>query len=178
MPTTSVVVQHSARWLPACRTFSCGDADLDSFLSDDSLRLQNEHVARTFLSVARTDGRILGYVTVLNDAVHLLTREKKKLGLASDDHPVVPALKIARLGVASEYARSGLGTALVRHAYFSAQRSDASGGCRLLTVDAYRQAVSFYERLGFQRNRSPEYRDRENPSLRLDVFAPELPDWI
>jgi hypothetical protein len=54
-------------------------------------------------------------VTLLADAVVLKTNERKRLKLLSDDHPVIPALNIARLGVASgvrERVR-GIGQALV-----------------------------------------------------------------
>lgn len=157
--------------------FSCGDEDLDGFLKDDAWRLQQQHVARTYLARDNQSGAVLGYMTLLNDAVRLLTRERKKLGLASDDHPIVPAIKIARLGVSLNARGRGIGVTLVRAAYSAVQRTDPSSGCRLLTVDAYPEAVAFYERLGFEANRSTEYRDRENPSLRFDVFATETPDW-
>jgi hypothetical protein len=48
-------------------------------------------------------------------------------------------------------------------------------GCRLLTVDAKVnpgvQLSRFYEALGFMPNRAKNYRDRQNPSLRIDVFG-------
>ncbi len=165
-------------WGDYLGAFDCGDLDLNSFLVEDATRLERERVARTTLAVQPDSGEILGYVTVLNDAVRLLTRERKRLGLASQDHPVIPALKIARLGVAEGTTHRGIGTALVRDSYFAAQESAASGGCRLLTVDAYPTALPFYEKLGFEKNRSPEYQSRENPSLRFDVFSPKLPSWI
>lgn len=158
--------------------FSCGDDDLDDFLRNDAWRLQKQHVARTYLARDHQTGAVLGYTTLLNDAVRLLTRERKKLGLASDDHPIVPAIKIARLAVSVDARGRSIGLTLVRAAYSAAQRADIASGCRLLTVDAYPESVAFYERLGFEANRSTEYRDRENPSLRLDVFATETPGWI
>lgn len=94
----------------ATKTFTCGDEDLDSFLSEDALRLEREHVARTTLALDPDTGEVLGYVTVLNDAVRLLTRERKRLGLATNDHPVIPALKIARLAVAQLASSRGIGT--------------------------------------------------------------------
>jgi hypothetical protein len=58
--------------------------------------------------------------------------------------------------------------------YQTAERA----GCRLLTVEAYPEAVAFYDRLGFLRNRSKEYRERTHPSMRLDLFANAMPGWL
>ncbi len=102
--------------------FECGDADLDEFIRADATRLSAEHIVQTYLARRASSGRrVLGYVAVLSDAVRLETRERKKLRLASSDHPIVPALKIARLAVANDFQRhGGIGTALVRFAYVTA----------------------------------------------------------
>jgi GNAT superfamily N-acetyltransferase len=164
--------------IPYLSEFRCGDSDLDEFLSDDAWRLQIEQVAVSYVAWSADGSQVLGYATLLVDGVHLQTRERKSLGLASQDHPVVPALKIARLAVGQQAQRTGVGIRLVATAFAAARLLAEQAGCRLLVVDAYPTAVSFYQKLGFRHNRSPEYRDRENPSLRLDVFAPELPTWL
>ncbi len=157
--------------------FSCGDADLDEFLREDALRLDAARAARTWL--AFHDADLVGYITLLCDAIILETRERKGLALRHEDHPVIPALKVARLGV-SEVFRSthrGVGEALMQFAFSTALSLSKRVGCRLLTLDAYAQSVAFYERLGFIRNRAKEYRDRPNPSMRFDLHASRLPDW-
>jgi ribosomal protein S18 acetylase RimI-like enzyme len=159
--------------------FSCDDDDLNDFVRTDALRLQNEHATQCYLARRESTGaRVLGYVALLTDAVLLESKERKGLGLR-DAHPVVPALKIARLGVSHDLQRgNGIGTALVRFAYFKGIEIAESVGCRLLTLDAYPQSVGFYEKLGFVCNRSKEYRDRAHPSMRLDVFSEMSPDWL
>lgn len=158
--------------------FDCGESDLNDFLRNDAQRLQQENVARTYLAIAKDSGQLLGYCTLLSDSLHLLTRERKSLGLATEDHPIIPATKIARLGVSVEAQRTGAGKFMVKAAFAIAREVADLSGCRLLTVDAYPDALSFYEKLGFIRNRSPNYRGRENPSLRLDLFGRQMPDWL
>lgn len=162
----------------AIAAFSCGDADLDAFLRDDAARLDAQHVART--SLARYDGALVGYITLLCDAIVLETRERKSLSLYHGDHPVIPALKIARLGVSETFRAThrGAGEALMRYAASMAAALEELAGCRLLTLDAYAESAAFYERLGFVRNRAKEYREREHPSMRLDLYAPTLPAWV
>jgi ribosomal protein S18 acetylase RimI-like enzyme len=159
--------------------FTCGDADIDDFLATDAHRLQRHHAVSTYLARrVATGADVLGFVSLMTDAVKLQTRERKGLLLKSADHPIVPALKIARLGVSTRLQRgSGIGTALVRFAFVTGQEIAESAGCRLLTLDAYPAALDFYERLGFARNLEKEYRERVRPSLRLDLFPLVEPEW-
>ena len=74
--------------------FSSGDHDIDDFLKSDALRLERLHVARTYLAWYGSSPELVGYVSLMADAIVLQNRERKKLKLASDDHPVVPAIKV------------------------------------------------------------------------------------
>jgi ribosomal protein S18 acetylase RimI-like enzyme len=158
--------------------FSCGDGDLDDFLQTDAARLHSENIVRTYL--AQYEGELVGYVSLLVDAVVLETRERKKMALGAHDHPIVPALKVARLGVSESFREKtrGVGEALMRFAFLRALDLADHVGCRLLTVDAYPASVGFYERLGFVRNRAKEYAAKAHPSMRLDVFGPVWPGWV
>lgn len=161
----------------AVAMFSCGDTDLDEFLRDDALRLDAARAARTWLALY--ESRLVGYITLLCDAIVLETRERKGLTLRHEDHPVIPALKVARLGVSEAFRamHRGVGEALMHFAFATGLSLSARVGCRLLTLDAYAQSVAFYERLGFVRNRAKEYRERQNPSMRFDLYAAALPPW-
>lgn len=59
-----------------------------------------------------------------------------------------PALKVGRLGVTKNFIRSGIGSILLDFikTYFIKNRRT---GCRFLTVDAYQDAVPFYDKNGF-----------------------------
>jgi ribosomal protein S18 acetylase RimI-like enzyme len=168
----------------AFTSFSCGDADLDDFIRSDALRLHALNVARTY--VAHYDGHACGYVALMADAIVLKPNERKRIrandgnALTFDDHPVVPALKIARLAVnkSTRDGSRGIGEALVRFSFLTALDLAELAGCRLLTLDAYQQSLGFYERLGFVRNLDRAYADRDNPSMRLDLFAAKPPDWL
>ena len=160
--------------------FSSGDHDIDDFLKSDALRLERLHVARTYLAWYGSSPELVGYVSLMADAIVLQNRERKKLKLASDDHPVVPAIKIARLGSSVSFRahHRGVGKALVAFAFVTGLSVEESSGCRLLTLDAYPDSVPFYKKLGFVFNRAADYRDRRNPSMRLDLFSVEEPPWL
>lgn len=162
----------------ALSAFSCGDADLDDFFRTDALRLEQQHVVRNFAAIY--DGQLVAAVSLMADAVILETRERKRLALSSQDHPVIPALKIARLAVSAAFRSShrGMGTMLIRFAHAQALMISRHVGCRLLTVDAYPESITFYEGLGFARSRAKVYRDREHPSMWLDILQPQLPPGL
>jgi len=170
--------------ISAFAAFSCGDDDLDDFIRSDALRLQSLNVARSY--VAWYEGHARGYVTLMADAVVLKPNERKKLrdgagnALAFEDHPVVPALKIARLAVCKELrsGHRGIGEALVRFSYYTGLDLSEIVGCRLLTLDAYPGALPFYEKLTFIRNLDAAYASKPRPSMRLDLFAATTPSWL
>jgi ribosomal protein S18 acetylase RimI-like enzyme len=172
--------------LAGASRFSCGtseeDEDLNSFLRDDALRLQERRIVNTFVAYHGEVGSsvLVGYVSLLADAIRLETREKKRLDLAHDDHPFVPAVKIARLAVDAAFGRRfrGTGEALMRFACGRALSVAELAGCRLVTLDAYPKSVGFYEKLGFKRSRSKEHAAKEHPSMWLDLFAPAPPAWL
>lgn len=144
--------------------FESGDAELDAFLARDALRLQDQRVVQVYLAVY--EDVIGGYVALLADAVVLQTRERTKLRLATEDHPAVPAVKVARLAVSRPLRERtrGIGEHLMRFAVFQALAVSESVGCRLLTVDAYAGAIDFYEHLGFIENKSRSIPTNLDPS--------------
>jgi GNAT superfamily N-acetyltransferase len=58
-------------------------------------------------------------------------------------------MKIGRLGVSNKMQGKGIGRHLVGFVIELAIIQNEVCACRLLTVDAYRQSLSFYENLGF-----------------------------
>lgn len=159
--------------------FTAGDADLDDFLKSDAWRLQELNVVKTFLALHKTEG-LVGYISLLADAVTLETKERKKLKLSHQDHPVVPALKVARLAVREDFRAKyrGGGEALMRFAFDQGNDLAELVGCRLLTLDAYPQSIEFYKKLGFVENKAKVYEAKTHPSMRFDLFAPTLPAWV
>jgi len=166
--------------------FSCGateeDEDLNDFLRSDALRLHERNIVATFVAYYGEVGSavLIGYVSLLADAIKLETKEKKRLELAHDDHPFVPAVKVARLAVDDAFKRRyrGTGEVLMRFACGRALNVAELAGCRLITLDAYPKSVGFYEKLGFKRSRAKEYAAKEHPSMWLDLFAPRPPPWL
>ncbi len=187
-PSRLEILKLQPEDLAHANDFSCGtseeDEDLNDFLRSDALRLQARNIVTTFVAYYGEVGAglLVGYVSLLADTIKLETKEKKRLDLAHDDHPFVPALKVARLArrmrrSAGAQRIEAPAEALVRFACERAFHVAELAGCRLITLDAYPKSVGFYEVLGFKRSRSKEYAAK-HPSMWLDLFGSEPPRWL
>ena len=141
------------------KPFDCEDDDLNDFLFNKALLYQKELLATTF--IVESEERTLGYYSVLNDSLQLKeedfpSKSKYKKFLSHlIPHPKrhlksVPAVKIGRLAIDKTYKGKGLGSILLEGIINEAIELNKRQACRLITVDAYRQALPFYERFGFQ----------------------------
>ena len=95
-----------------------------------------------------TNGKsILGFVTVsiavlVNDDIENIL--KKRL----PNYPL-PVLKISRLAVDKKYQNLGIGRKLLKAMFEFAIEQKNKTGCIGVVVDAKKEAVSFYKKLGF-----------------------------
>jgi GNAT superfamily N-acetyltransferase len=138
--------------------FDCGDIDLNDFLHNDAKNYLKSMLAITYL--LKVDDDIAAYFCLSYDSLTrslILTDEEKtlwnKVGRKIPNNKrrrTYPAVKIGRLAVSKKYAGNGIGQFLIlsiREMYINEQHHAA---CRFVTVDAYRSALSFYERNDFR----------------------------
>jgi GNAT superfamily N-acetyltransferase len=80
---------------------------------------------------------------------------------------------VGRLGVHKDFHGQGIGRALMQYSVAVAFRmnSELSVGCRFITVDAYTNSISFYERLGFIRSQHKVYKKRKYPNMYYDIVS-------
>jgi GNAT superfamily N-acetyltransferase len=81
---------------------------------------------------------------------HCQATKKKKAFPQSKHLRYYPAVKIARLGVSSDFTRLGIGSEIIEFlkVFFIIRNKT---GCRYITVDAYnnQKTIKFYEKNGF-----------------------------
>ena len=141
------------------KSFDCGDDDLNDFLFNKALLYQKELLATTF--IVENEERTLGYYSVLNDSLQLKEEDfpskskYKKFLSYLIPHPKrhlksVPAVKIGRLAIDKTYKGKGLGMVFIRNIILDCVELNRKIACRLITVDAYKDALPFYQRLGFE----------------------------
>ena len=140
------------------KPFDCEDDDLNDFLFNKALLYQKELLATTF--IVENEERTLGYYSVLNDSLQLKEEDfpskskYKKFLSYLIPHPKrhlksVPAVKIGRLAIDKTYKGMGLGRMIIENLVEECLELNKKIACRLITVDAYKDALPFYQRLGF-----------------------------
>ena len=124
--------------------FRSGDEALDLYFHRYAGQNQfRHHIGVTYVAVE--DGRLLGFATV---SAATLDADDLPGGRKMPPYPL-PALRVARLGVAEAEQGRGLGLALLRFCIELAEKMRDELGCVGVVVDAKPGAVEFYRRLGF-----------------------------
>lgn len=139
-------------------SFCCGDEDLNDFFFNDSKPYLKIHLATTHFFL---DGeKVVAFFSISHDSLRherdlLGSRreykdfKKEEMGLPFQAyHTDIPAVKVGRLGISTEYQRMGFGSQLLDFIKYSVY-DKRFAGCRLITVDAYNDAVGFYKKNKF-----------------------------
>ncbi len=134
--------------------FDCGDADLNEFLHNDSKNYLNQLLAVTYL--LETEEETVAFYSVSNDKISVQDfdnpnqwkRRVRRFLPQGKALRSYPAVKIGRLGVSETYKNKGIGRALLDYIKILFIDNNRTG-CKYITVDAYAQSLSFYEKNGF-----------------------------
>ena len=141
------------------KPFDCEDEDLNDFLFNEAVSYQKELLATTF--VMENDKQTLGYYSLLNDSLQLkeemFTSKSQFRKFLRELMPypkrhlkTIPALKIGRLAIDKTFKGKGLGSVIMANIIGRCIKMNEEQACRLITVDAYKQAVPFYQKMGFK----------------------------
>jgi len=128
--------------------FDCGDQDLKAYLRYTARQHSEKGTARTFVAVDDTNpSEILGFFTLVSCEIFA---EKLPRKFAKKYPSRAPAVKLARLAVASHLQRKGLGSYLLLDALDRVLRVAEHLGIIGFFVDAkHEEAAKFYRRFGF-----------------------------
>ncbi len=81
----------------------------------------------------------------------------------------LPALLLARMGVHQDYRKCGLGKAMMRKIFATAQELSKKVGFRFIFVDSKPQSAGFYRCFGFVQNNCMKYKGRDIINMTLDL---------
>ncbi len=150
--------------------FNCGDDDLNDYFHNDCAKYKAELLTKTYCFHTEQDADIIALVDFCNDSLARQAIDKPNLRQIHHNkrgYRVYPAVKITRLGVDEFMQGSGIGSILLQliKEFFT---TDNRSGCRFITVDAYREAVPFYQKNGFMLAKLEEdEEDRHSSTLPL-----------
>ena len=122
---------------------------MDNYLRRQASQDARRRVARIFVAVGDTPGRVAGYYTLSAASIE---KEDLPADLARRlPHYPVPAAVLGRLAIDSTYQGRGLGELLLLDATRRVVRASATIAVYAIVVDAKNErARAFYERYGFR----------------------------
>jgi GNAT superfamily N-acetyltransferase len=130
----------------AVENFTCGQPELDRFLTRHALQAQQANSSQTYVAVR--DNEVIGFDTIVAGEVqHAGAPERVVKGMPR--HPI-PLLVLARLAVHAKAQGHGIGAGLLLDALGRTLQVADIVGVRALAVHAKdEQAAAFYRHFGF-----------------------------
>lgn len=130
----------------AVEDFTCGQPELDRFLTRHALQAQQAGSSLTY--VALSDNAVIGfYSLVVGEVRHADAPERVVKGMPR--HPI-PLMVLARLAVHSDWQGRRIGAGLLLDALMRTLQAADIGGIRALAVHAKDEpAADFYRHFGF-----------------------------
>jgi hypothetical protein len=137
--------------------FNCGNNDLDEFFQKDALVNETHLLGKSYV-LTRDKYRTslerppIALICLCNGSIHMSQMENFEKQKGVTYYEYLPAAKIARLGVHKDFQGNDIGhlvMTMIKSIFLTKNRT----GCRILTVDAYKdpRVVKFYKDNEFSR---------------------------
>ncbi len=131
--------------------FDCGQTEVNDYLKNKALIQEKEKISKIY--IIHKDKNIIAYSAIF--CSHLFLRLLKK-----NIEFRVPGICIGQLGVDREFQNKGIGKTLIQHAISLVDKINTYSGCRIIFVDAYDNAIEYYEKLNFRLVQSKPNRNK------------------
>lgn len=155
------MVPYTGEVADYCDPFSCGDADLDEFFSNDVFLYEEELLGKTYCWINKANQReIVAIATLSYDGIKTYTLDNPSRNSLQRKipqpkrHRSYPAVLIGRLGVNKSFQGHGLniGTQLMKALKYWFVDENNKAACRYMLVDAYNtdSTIHYYLKNGFK----------------------------
>jgi len=128
------------------KTFDCGNEMINTFVHKSLKKRVKKHLSQAYVLLDEKES-FVGFYTLDTFSITRDTFELQEK--ASGLPPVVPVVKLDMLGVDKSLQKQGIGKRLLRDALLKVVDISKIAGCAGLYLLAEKEAVSFYEKLGF-----------------------------
>lgn len=134
-----------------------GFSSTNDLLNDYLSKFAYNHCVKNGISktfVLLENEIIVSYITLTIDMIAITDQDdsyniyKTYCDLSDGFKYPIPAIKIARLATDRNHSKKGFASILFKYSEVKAYITQGHEGCRLITIDAEKEAVSFYEKMG------------------------------
>lgn len=146
------------------------DRPLTNFLKRTALKSSRANLTQTYVLKHSGQCHVIAFMTIMCAEIALERAYHIDDKVGADRYEYQPAIRIARLAVATDAQRSGYGKNLVELAInIALDQIQPIAGCRFLILDAKQKSVSFYEAIGFRMLDTIENRQANTPLMFMDL---------
>ncbi len=151
-----------------CKSFKCGDKDLDDFFTEDAFLQSEELLCKNYcFSLVDDPTQLVAVFTLSNDSIKKIPGSRKKKVEKNIPREKIyssyPAVMIGRLGISQDFQSKHLGSDVL--SFIKAWFVDPLNktGCHFLLVDSYNKErnLKFYQNNEFKFLFSTEEQERE-----------------
>jgi len=127
------------------KEFDCNNEMINKFVHKSLKKRVKKHLTQAY--VLLEDERFVGFYTLdtFSIAKDNFELENKPSGLP----PIVPVVKLSMLGVDKTLQGQGIGKRLLKDVFLKVYQVSQLAGCTGVYVLAEKEAIQFYENLGF-----------------------------
>lgn len=172
--------------LTQCKSFDCGNSDLNEFFAQDVLNYTSELLGKSYCFTLDADeSQIVAAFTISNDSIKTYSLPNARKKKVNADIPrqkqmkSYPAVLIGRLGVNSDFRRiegeeKSVGDQLMDFIKSWFIDKGNKTGCRFIVVDSYNEIspLKYYKRNGFIELFSSEEQEKEYTNFPSEEALP------
>ena len=146
MPRLRLVTFDATTTYKNIKSFDCGNEMINTFVYKSLKKRVKRHLSQAYVLLDDKEN-FLGFYTLDTFSIsrEIFELSDKPSGLP----PVVPVIKLNMLGVDKSLQKQGIGKKLLQDALLKVVDISKIAGCKGLYLLAEKDAVSFYEKLGF-----------------------------
>jgi len=130
------------------KEFDCNNKMINRFVKKNLKKRVKRHLSQAYVLLDENE-RFVGFYTLDSFAIAKndfeLEENKPSLGLP----PIVPVVKLSMIGIDKSLQGKGLGKRLLRDVFLKVYQISQLAGCVGLYLLAEKEAIPFYENLGF-----------------------------
>ena len=130
------------------KEFDCNNKMINRFVKKNLKKRVKRHLSQAYVLLDENE-RFVGFYTLDSFSIAKndfeLEENKPSLGLP----PIVPVVKLSMIGIDKSLQGKGLGKRLLRDVFLKVYQISQLAGCVGLYLLAEKEAIPFYENLGF-----------------------------